>query len=72
MDGRRYDSRDGGGRVASGTATENNAGAIVETAPGAVAEGRGEKVRSKVQSTGNTSNPLNLLCFYASAFILGC
>ncbi len=31
MDGRRYESTDGRGRVASGTKTENNAGAIVES-----------------------------------------
>ena len=31
MDGRRYDSMDGGGRAASGTAAENNAGAVVES-----------------------------------------
>ena len=30
MDVGRYDSREGGGRVAPGAATENNAGAIVE------------------------------------------
>ena len=30
QDARKYDSRDGIGRVESGTETENNAGAIVE------------------------------------------
>ena len=33
-DGRRYDSREGGVRAASGTAAENNAGAIVESDAG--------------------------------------
>ena len=32
MDGRYYDSRDGIGRVESGTETEGNAGAIAEDA----------------------------------------
>ena len=31
MDGRRYDSMDGGGRIAPGAAIENNAGAVVES-----------------------------------------
>lgn len=31
MDGRRYDSKDGGGRIVPGATIENNAGAIVES-----------------------------------------
>ena len=40
--------------------------------PGAVAEAEGEKARGLGKSTVTPDNPLNLLCFYASAFILGC
>lgn len=40
MDRRRYDSMDGIGRVASGTKTENNVGAIVENCVGNDNRGR--------------------------------
>jgi hypothetical protein len=33
MNANRYDSMDGGGRAASGTAAESNAGAVAEPAP---------------------------------------
>ena len=38
MGGQRYDSMDGGGRIAPGAAIENNAGAIIKGNAGVVTE----------------------------------
>jgi hypothetical protein len=57
---RRYDPKDGGGRIASGTAIESNAGAVAEAKQKKVTRLRGRDPDSNNRRVSDTVKPIQL------------